>query len=355
MNDMFDDILWTVGCTDCGFSDCKCDSVSKTDVAIERLDAAIEAIRTAYYDSYAASESIDMKHRDNLFAALSSSRSSAIDSLPYASSISSWLDDSLSDYQYIYTSTSSIHNKEKTVEYGTLFEYGQVEAQEELEAAAPEAVIWGQYRETEYDQVMKKFRNRLAARGLRYWTIEDWLSWANEKYAEYLIEHPGHEPSWYAHRLIWNMNDLNKHQQTKKYERTRKEVELVYMREDQFPVEENTIEHLMTHDQYTEELKNTQLKTWNDCIDWANESEPDAPMPKKLKQRVARLPKADVPCVSVERVTTYNQGRTRQDGWDLRVESGEEYPVHLSKKETKKTRIESLKAQQALPIRKGTI
>ncbi|MDH6679893.1 hypothetical protein M2284_004118 [Rhodococcus sp. LBL1] len=314
MNTTYDEWGWDFG--------------TEANVSTAALDTAINAAKVAYYNSYKETEQVDLLHRDNYWNELESLRSAA-SSLP-TSTLSSFLESSEVANRYIYTSNPYMLYKEKTVEYGTLFEEEQVESLEEWgEDTEPlAAVVIGTRQETDYDRVMDKFKARMVRRGLTYWAIQDLMSWANEQYALLLIEKSGQEPSWYAQRLMWILNDEHKHRQTKKYKNSEeREVELVMTEEDKMPVETTEVEHLLTHEDYVLTLSRTQLKTWDDCIEWARESG-DEPMPKKLKQRLARLPKTDgAECMTVERVTRYNDNRSFPAGWDLKESIGRDFEV----------------------------
>lgn len=183
---------------------------------------------------------------------------------------------------------------------------------------------------------MNLFRNRLLSRRLPYSVIGDHMSWANEVYAEFLIEHPGKKPRWYANRLEWRLNDLHKHQQTKKFRNARdREVELILKGDERaFPTETTSVEYLTTIEDYFLSLKKTQVKTFNDLMKWVQSSEDSEKMPKALRQRVNRLPKYDANSyIAVERVDRYNvpesAGISESRSYETESELLRKYPEYV--------------------------
>ena len=284
--------------------------------ATDKIKQELILAKTEYYDSYSTGESIDRQHQQNYFAQLDDAHQEALLDLPPSSTdIADWIIHYLQPV-VIYTSNSSILYKGKTGLNGTLFQPVSESISKNFSDDDFEpAVVIGTHTESFHEKVRNKFKRVLIRRGLRYWTIEDHMSWANEQYALLLAESPDEQVNWYVKGLVWKMRDEYERTQTRKYKNSNeREVELVYKLDEDFPIEDVTVEHFMTTDQYQQELTKTQIKTYNDVIDWAQQ---DQPMPKTLKQRVARLPKVDE-AMTVERVTRYNDQPAIPQMWDIR-------------------------------------
>ncbi|MDI9915505.1 hypothetical protein [Rhodococcus sp. IEGM 1379] len=337
------------------------DSYSSTR-AINKIQEYVSDIRIAYGFSYTVDEPRDSKRDKNFANFITAAYDEHLSDLPQSESEETeWLNRFLafvhphipfadrdacreSDYrtennsfirfrdavvENIDISPSSTIYKGKSAINGTLFE----DIEEENSSAC---TIVGVRKETDYNLTMNLFRKRLLGRRLPYSVVCDHMSWANEKYAEFLREHPGKNPRWYANRLEWKLNDLHEHQQTKKYRNSPdREVELVLKgNEYGFPTETTSVEYLTTIEDYFLNLKKTQLKTFNDLMQWIQSSEDSEKMPKSLRQRVNRLPKYDVHSyMTVERVERYNvpesAGRWESRSYETYSELLQKYPEYV--------------------------
>lgn len=343
------------------------DGSLNTNSAIAKLKDHVTLIRIAYQFTYDEHD-YDEKLRQNFLERLDAAHAAALSNLPnHNNEIDEWIESSLSTVvlhlgyanaaacassDYIKTTKnpyirfseepedplllfSSYPYKGKQDEICTLFddELDNSSITEEDKYAAPPAIVWGTKRLTDYELVIQFFKLRLAARGLNYWTIEDAIDQANEDYVEMLKKTPGHKLEWYAQRLEWKSNDRYDTSQTKKYRTSdEREVDLILTEEMFFPVETNTVEHLVTLEDYYDSLNKTQRKTFHDLQEWSRSGEK---LPRTLKARAARLPDTDYRCITVERVERFNEPTKPQDARGLREyatekELKQKYPEYVS-------------------------
>lgn len=349
------------------------DGLFKPHIAKDALKKHTNWIRIAYQFTYEDEHDYDEKLHQNFLRRLDAARTAALLNLPnHEHEIDQWIEDSLSTVvrhlgyanaaacrgsDYIKTarnpyikrrpalasrnssspsslSISSYPYKGKSGQVCTLFddELDNCSITEDDKYAALPTTIWGTKSLSDYERVIEIFKRRLAARGLNYWTIEDAIDQANEDYVQMRKSNPDQKPQWYAKRLEWKSNDRYDTTQTNKYRTSNeREVDLILTEEAFFPVETNTVEYLVTLEDYYDSLNKTQRKTFRDLQEYAQKGEK---LPRTLKARAARLPDTNHRCITVERVERFNEPAKPQDARGLREYATEnelmqKYPEYL--------------------------
>lgn len=305
--------------------------------ARDRLSQEINKLKIAYHETYKENEPVDEKHRNNFYSSLEGTRVHALASLPLPSSTSldSWIEEHLGRYSYIYLSNCYIFNNDIEDQNGTLFqeevsEDVKVQVEDPLDEYAPRLEQIGTYQETVHERIIRGVSIRIQrSRGLNRTSLDEYISEALVKYAELLAKKPGQAEGFYVKGIINAMTDQWRYDNRHK----RKQVELVLTNEESdYPQRAILLDQDLTIEEWELTLKKTQAKTWNAAVEWADTAPDDEPMPKALKQRLARLPKIEF----AEREVTHSWGLAKSSRAPLNLgeDNVYEFPV-TTRKENK--------------------